>query len=235
MASSPSTSTDLSARRCEDCNGFPADVLLKTLSGVPFYVCQGCADDRRARDFNALQVAQCSVLTHIPDRYADATLADFDDGIRLPLEGFLNPEGEPVGLVTLMGKTGVGKTHAAYAVMRDTVMTRGIVSRFRSAPEFLLRLQRLAGENMADLEDEVIRLGNHTGPVIIDDLGAEKTTEFGRAAFYIIVSKREAAKMPTLVTTNLTLTEIAVRFDPRLADRLRGGTVLAMTGKSRRR
>ena len=40
--------------------------------------------------------------------------------------------------------------------------------------------------------------------------------------------------MPLILTTNLTLKEIAKAFDMRIADRLAGGTVIVATGESMR-
>jgi len=66
----------------------------------------------------------------------------------------------------------------------------------------------------------------------IDDFGTRTVSE---AAFDIVFEliDRRVGK-PTIITSNLSLIEIGEMYDDRIADRLRAGTVIELTGESRR-
>jgi DNA replication protein DnaC len=55
--------------------------------------------------------------------------------------------------------------------------------------------------------------------LILDDLGAEKQTDFSAATLYAIIARRRNWQQLTIVTSNQTLEEINA-WEPRLASRL---------------
>ena len=62
--------------------------------------------------------------------------------------------------------------------------------------------------------------------LILDDLGAEKPTDYALSSLYMIVDDRINYRNRTIVTTNLSLQEIEQKMDARLASRLAGMTVI---------
>jgi DNA replication protein DnaC len=61
--------------------------------------------------------------------------------------------------------------------------------------------------------------------LVVDDIGADMDTEFGRACLYNVAVEREGK--PTVWTSNLFLDQISIRLDARLASRMeRLGTVV---------
>jgi DNA replication protein DnaC len=56
--------------------------------------------------------------------------------------------------------------------------------------------------------------------LILDDLGAEKTTDFTRSILYQIIDYRYNYEKPTIITSNLDVKQIAERFDDRIASRI---------------
>ena len=70
---------------------------------------------------------------------------------------------------------------------------------------------------------------------MIDDLGAEKTTDFVRQTLYYIVNEREQNELPIIVTSNYTLKDLAAKFDERISSRLAGMCKqVKLTGTDRR-
>ena len=73
----------------------------------------------------------------------------------------------------------------------------------------------------------------------VDDLGAERTTDFARETVYSVIDQRGQARLPLIVTTNLSLAEIKQTEDMqlrRIYDRLRNlcPVPLLIDGESRR-
>ena len=56
--------------------------------------------------------------------------------------------------------------------------------------------------------------------LILDDIGAEKVSEYVRQSLYVLINKRYLDDLPTIITSNLTLEELAGRLDDRVASRL---------------
>jgi predicted RecB family nuclease len=56
----------------------------------------------------------------------------------------------------------------------------------------------------------------------IDDLGAEKKTEWSVQTIYTIIDERYSKRRATLITTNLSLEELEQKVGPRTMDRLVG-------------
>jgi len=68
---------------------------------------------------------------------------------------------------------------------------------------------------------------------VLDDLGAEKTSDWTGQSIYTLISRRINDCKPTIVTSNLSLSEIDA-VDPRRASRLGGMVYYKMTGHDRR-
>ena len=67
----------------------------------------------------------------------------------------------------------------------------------------------------------------------LDDFGTRGATESAFDIIFELIDRR--AKRPTIITSNLGLSELVQLFDRRIADRISAGTVIEVTGKSRRK
>lgn len=168
----------------------------------------------------------------VPKRYIAATLADFWDDIEIPQ---YNDSG-----LFLAGGVGRGKTHLAAAIMRDCLpRLRKTVSGRPSAtwvsvPDLLLEIRDSFNSPYGNVSERTV-IERYASPhlLVLDDFGAEKSTEWAGEKIYTIISRRVNECRPTIVTSNLSLKEIHAT-DPRLASRLGGMTKFEFEGEDRR-
>jgi len=133
------------------------------------------------------------------------------------------------------GGSGTGKTHLASAILRELVKS-GKVSGwrssgiFKSVPELLAEIRATYRNNSGDDEKTLIEEYSDTQYLVLDDFGAEKTTEWSISTLYLIIDRRYRECLPTIITTNLTLDEIAEKFDQRIASRLSSARIITIKG-----
>lgn len=129
----------------------------------------------------------------------------------------------PSGGILLTGPAGTGKSHLAAAILRQVNRE----AHFVEVPALMARLRstfNAAGESAEQMIDELARVPM----LVLDDLGAERTTKFSEESIYMIVHKRYASRKPLIVTTNKGViegkdTELLVDFvGERTFDRVMG-------------
>lgn len=146
----------------------------------------------------------------IPKLYADCSLETYRGNDRLITA---LRECRTDGIV-LRGPTGCGKTHLAIAIIRDN----GV---FITVPDLLLKI-RSSFQGGGETEEEIIRHYSSLPTLVLDDFGAEKTSEFAITTLYIILDRRIRDCRRTIITTNLTQDQIEETFGARIASRLAG-------------
>lgn len=120
--------------------------------------------------------------------------------------------------VVIRGNTGCGKTHLAVAMIQGQSSSR---ARFITVPDLLLKI-RSSFNGGAESEDEIISRYSEIPVLALDDLGAEKVSEFAITTLYIILDRRIRECRKTIITTNLSKQEIEATFGARIASRLAG-------------
>ena len=119
----------------------------------------------------------------------------------------------------LRGNTGCGKTHLAVAMIENKNYHD---VRFITVPDLLLKIRSSFNNPSGVNEDEIIREYSEIPILVLDDLGAEKTSEFAITTLYIILDRRIRDCRKTIITTNLSKEEIEATFGARIASRLAG-------------
>jgi len=160
----------------------------------------------------------------IPTRYKNVNFATSD--IKELPDNFL-----------LTGPVGCGKTHYSWCKYKD-LLTKDRTLRpgrdrdydsengytgkniiFTTMPDLLAEIRR-SFDGQGPHENEIIETYSTCDYLIIDDLGAEKITEFARGVLFQIINHRYNYCKATMITSNLSLGEIAERFDDRIASRI---------------
>lgn len=153
-----------------------------------------------------------SALPSAPKRFEHADFSVLPLEIREKIENIRKTRR---GLY-LWGPVGTGKTYALYAI-KKYIQEMGITCRLHSAPEmFDLIRDDFDHKDSFNLE----RILANRGVLMIDDLGAEKPSDWVAETVFKIVNKRYEEVLPTIITSNLELGELAPRFGDRIPSRL---------------
>lgn len=113
-------------------------------------------------------------------------------------------EGFPVaerGLF-LLGPPGVGKTHLAVAVLQQVIRTRGARGLFYDTRDLLRVIRSTYDPVNQTAEMDVLRPVMEADLLVLDDLGAEKTSEWVDETLNLIVNARYSAQRTTIFTSN---------------------------------
>ena len=124
------------------------------------------------------------------------------------------------GNLLFTGNTGLGKTFLS-ACVAAAVADKGYSVAYESAARLFSKLERDRFSPDEQTREEVKKLEN-CDLLIIDDLGTELPGNFVTAALYNLVNERLLAGKPMVISTNLNVDEIAVRYTPQIASRLQG-------------
>jgi len=196
-----------------------------------------------------------SMAGYVPKKFLDRSLDNFigSDQIKKVcmeyVNGFEREKTEKAlfgkllkhpGSILFTGKTGCGKTHLAVAILRELVKRLDAYEFcFITAPELLLEIRATfkphakkyndAGQCEADTEQDVLDKYSKCELLILDDLGAEKVSDFTIQSLYLVIDRRNRNLRPTIVTTNLSLEEIETQIDARMASRLADMKVVKLT------
>jgi DNA replication protein DnaC len=106
------------------------------------------------------------------------------------------------------GPVGTGKSYTAAAIANELMNRKYPVI----MTSFIKLLQRMNGFNP---DDEYIEKLNRAKLLVIDDLGAERGTDFALEKVYNIVDSRYRSGKPLILTTNLTMAQIKDETDIR--------------------
>lgn len=156
-------------------------------------------------------------LTNAMKKYVDNFKAMLKDG-----KGLL-----------LYGTVGTGKTYAACEVANALIDS--------GYPVLVTNFARLTNtlQGMFEGKQEYIDSLNKFALLVIDDLGAERKSDFMQEMVYNIIDSRYRAGLPLIITTNLTIQEIKnpdVIGNTRIYDRLLERCFpIEVNGVSRRR
>jgi DNA replication protein DnaC len=163
-----------------------------------------------------LQVRASRLLKRaaIPRRYEHCTLDTFEPGYgqadqslaaaylmaRQFVSGYpVTTEGR--GLL-LTGSVGVGKTHLAVGIVQALITEKGVQALFCDYRELLKRIQESYNPQVASTELQILTPIFEAEVLILDELGAQKPTDWVWDTVALILNTRYNDKRTTLITTN---------------------------------
>lgn len=121
------------------------------------------------------------------------------------------------------GNVGTGKTHLAVAVMNELISRKRVPSLFVTVPELLDNLRGAYMIPGRDL-DEWMEAVKNADLLVLDDLGAEKSTAWVQERVFVIVNHRYREALPTIFTSNIEPDDLPAQLGERTASR-----IIAMT------
>lgn len=163
----------------------------------------------------------------IPRRFMNKTLDNFEkrdvarrhlvEHARHFIGAFDLAAAAPQGLL-MTGPVGCGKSHLAVAILRG-VIEKGHSGLYYNSPDLLRDIRSTFDESSELTEDELIEHVSEVDLLVLDDLGAEKISDFVLDRFYLIVNKRYEECRPLIVTTNLDEETLRNRLGGRILSR----------------
>jgi DNA replication protein DnaC len=161
-----------------------------------------------------LQAARLLKRAAIPKRYEHCTLDTFEPGFgqadqslakafttarRFVYEYPVSTEGR--GLL-LTGSVGVGKTHLAVGIIQALILEKGVRALFCDYRELLKRIQESYNPLVATTELQILAPVFEAEVLILDELGAQKPTDWVWDTVALVLNTRYNDKRTTLITTN---------------------------------
>jgi DNA replication protein DnaC len=145
----------------------------------------------------------------VPTRYVRCELSTFEHDMNTQREAYRRAtrfvEAFPAvdkGLL-LYGPHGVGKTHLAVGILKEVIRQKGARGYFFETRELLKLVRDTYNRGTDDTEMDVLAPVLNADVLVLDDLGAEKTSEWVQETLGLVVNTRYNARRATIFTSNL--------------------------------
>jgi DNA replication protein DnaC len=145
----------------------------------------------------------------IPQRYLRCEMTTFEADTDSQREAYRKArafvDGFPVaerGLL-LFGRQGVGKTHLAVGILKATIREKGARGYFFETRELLKMVRDTYNRSVEETEMDVLAPVLKADLLVLDDLGAERTSDWVQETLGLVVNTRYNERRPTILTSNL--------------------------------
>lgn len=220
----------------ETCPHCGKPIVLKTVKvlGMDFVTKVGCSCERE----QALQKKQAKELKYrqqesyawsdISKRMQEYELDNFitnnDDKVKLLekinvyLKNFAENKKHGIGLI-LSGNVGTGKTFLAVSIFKKLVR-QGYFVIFSKATNLFTRMEEAKSFNNPDTISHIVHEYCQADLLILDDLGSHIWNDSVNSYLYKIIDSRYENMKPTIITTNCSKQDLAIKLGERIKDRL---------------
>jgi DNA replication protein DnaC len=140
---------------------------------------------------------------------------NMDAAYRLAFDFAKNPE----GWLVFMGETGCGKTHLAAAIVNYRY-EMGKPALFVVVPDFLDHLRSAFNPESKVSYDQLFESVKTAPLLVLDDFGEQSTNPWVKEKLYQLINYRYNSRLPTVITTRLSLDEIKEEVDSSISSRL---------------
>lgn len=185
--------------------------------------CYECRKKMDIADYRRREITKVLLETGVGKRYLSCTLESFTGGAKY-VDWCQKWLADPVDGIFFSGSYGCGKTHLAVALCQELLLDSRLLSvLFVYAVDLLYSIRKSFSSDGAD---SIIERYTSVDYLILDDLGAEKSTEWAIETLSLIIDRRDRNMLPTIVTSNLSLADIEEKLSGRIASRLANGKVV---------
>ena len=145
----------------------------------------------------------------IPRRYRECSFEGFDglnDSLKFAkgkAQAFANDYPLVERGLLFIGIPGVGKTHLSVAILKHLMLNKSADCLFISFQELLQKIRDSYNPVSLSTESQVLQPVLETSVVLIDDLGANRVTDWVEDTVTYILNHRYNEKLPTILTSNL--------------------------------
>lgn len=149
----------------------------------------------------------------IPRRYQNCSLSNFEvhndshkDALKISRQFVKNYPAQEVGLL-FIGPCGVGKTHLAVAIIRELIEKKSVACSFYDFRELIRDIQSSFTPDSNLSEAEILAPVFDVGVLVLDELGAKRTTAWVEETVFYIINQRYNQRKPTIFTSNFLDTD----------------------------
>lgn len=145
---------------------------------------------------------------NVPRRYQSCTLDNFDvrndslrTAVKISRQFIKNFPAQDVGLL-FIGDCGVGKTHLAVAIIQELIRDKDAACIFYDFRDLIREIQSTFTPDSTLSESDVLMPVFQSDVLVLDELGAKRTTAWVEETVFYIINYRYNHKKLTLFTTN---------------------------------
>lgn len=120
----------------------------------------------------------------------------------------------------LTGGTGLGKTFLSTSIAK-VVSENGYSVVYETASALFANFESIQFSK-GDGDDSELRRYMSCDLLILDDLGTELTTAFTMSALYNLINSRLSGNKKTIISSNLTRSDLKRRYSPQIVSRIEG-------------
>lgn len=195
--------------------------------------CQTCQEAKQKKRIERDQRCQIKKIPSIITEYGvypihrRASLADFPESIV--------KKTKERNSFYIHGKTGAGKTHLAAALICENLLKKEKDILMITATSLLLQIKNTFNTGSEMTEQELINQYSTITNLYLDDIGAEKITDWSVSILYLIIDRRYGNEMKTVFTSNLNLNDLVEKLGDRIVSRIAGMCdIIHLSGNDRR-
>ncbi|MBT9167754.1 MAG: DNA replication protein DnaC [Syntrophomonadaceae bacterium] len=220
---------------CTQCYGEKG--YLQLVNGHEYWITCECYKQAQEKK----QLLDLFKSARVPKRYMHKTLDNFNQSrqpkafniVETYLKNWDAIRHNGGGLI-FVGDVGSGKTHLAFALLGE-ILKKGAKGLAATVPDLMDDLRPKKGET-TDKQESQIETLKKIDFVVLDDLGAQRNTEWVTERLFIIINARYNNMLPTIITSNETLESLEKLLGwKRIVDRIvEMNSIVLMDGESYR-